>query len=104
MSIKFTLGDTEFYVGDSVRVNYKIKEKGDKERLQAFDGIILSIKGRGDNKNFVVSKNASDAVRVERIFPVNSPWVGSVVKLRNPKRKVRRSKLYFLRKENSRTL
>jgi large subunit ribosomal protein L19 len=104
MSIKFTHSDQEFLVGDSVRVNYIIKEKGDKERFQAFDGIILSIKGRGDNKNFVVSKNASDAVKVERIFDIKSPWIGSILKLRGPKRRVRRAKLYYLRDERARTL
>lgn len=96
MSLKITHKDHEFFVGDTVRVNYKIKEK-DKERLQAFDGIILAITGRGDNKNFVVQKHASDAVNVERIFPVNSPWIDSIKKLRSPKVKIRRSKLYYLR-------
>ena len=96
MAIKITYKDQEFFVGDSVRVNYKIKEK-DKERLQAFDGIILAIKGSGENKNFVVQKHASDSVDVERIFPLNSPWIDSIKKLRGPKIKIRRSKLYYLR-------
>ena len=96
MALKITHNNQEFFVGDSVRVNYKIKEK-DKERLQAFDGIILAIKGTGENKNFVVQKHASDAVNVERIFPINSPWIDSIKKLRSPKVKIRRSKLYYLR-------
>jgi len=103
MAIKITHKDQEFFVGDTVRVNYKIKEKY-KERLQAFDGLILAIKGRGDNKNFTVQKQASDAVFVERIFPVNSPWVDSIKKLRGPKTKVRRSKLYYLRNPRSKTI
>jgi large subunit ribosomal protein L19 len=96
MSLKITYKEQDFFVGDSVKVNYKIKEK-DKERLQAFDGIILAVTGTGENKNFIVQKIASDAVKVERIFPVNSPWIDSIKKLRSPKTKIRRAKLYYLR-------
>ncbi len=103
MAIKFNHQDIDYHVGDSVKVAYKIKEK-DKERLQAFDGIIMSITGRGDNKNFLVVKNASDGIRVERIFPINSPWIDSIKKMRGPKRTLRRAKLYFLRKPHARTI
>lgn len=103
MSLKITFKDNEYFVGDTIKVNYKIKEK-DKERIQAFDGIILAIQGRGENKNFVVQKAASDGVKVERIFPVNSPWIDSIKKLRSPKTKIRRSKLYFLRNAKARNI
>lgn len=103
MSLKITHQEKEYFVGDSVRVNYKIKEK-DKERLQAFDGIILAIQGKGENKNFIVQKAASDAVKVERIFPVNSPWIESIKKLRSPKTKIRRAKLYYLRNPKAKTI
>ncbi len=103
MSLKFTFQEQEFIVGDSIKVNYKIKEK-DKERTQAFDGVILTIKGVGSNKNFTVQKAATDAVKVERIFPVNSPWIESIKKLRSPKTKIRRSKLNFLKKERAKTI
>ncbi|MGI5840839.1 MAG: 50S ribosomal protein L19 [Patescibacteria group bacterium] len=104
MALKFTHNDTEFNVGDTIKVNYKIKEKGDRERIQAFDGIILSVKGRNENQNFVVRKSASDGIFVERIFPVQSPWIDSIKKLRGPKRTVRRAKLYYLRDSKARTL
>ena len=103
MAIKFTHKDTEFQVGDTVKVNYLIKEK-DKQRVQAFDGIILSVSGRGENKNFLVSKSATDGVRVERIFPVNSPWIDSIKRLRSPKRVLHRAKLYFLRNPRARSI
>jgi large subunit ribosomal protein L19 len=103
MAIKFTHQDTEFHIGDTVKVNYKIKEK-DKERIQAFDGIILSISGRGLNRNFLVAKSASDNVRVERIFPINSPWIESIKRLRSPKRLLHRAKLYFLRDTHARSI
>jgi len=103
MAIKFIHQDTEFHIGDTVKVNYKIKEK-DKERLQAFDGIILAITGTEANKNFLVSKSASDGIRVERIFPINSPWIESIKKLRSPKRLLHRAKLYFLREPRARSI
>ncbi|HEX8923658.1 MAG TPA: 50S ribosomal protein L19 [Patescibacteria group bacterium] len=103
MAIKFTHKDIDFAVGDTVKVNYKIKEK-DKERLQAFDGIILSIKGRGLAKSFVVRKAASDGIYVERIFTADSPWIDSIKKLRGPKVKIRRAKLYYLRDSKARSI
>lgn len=103
MAIKFMHQETEFHIGDTVKVNYKIKEK-DKERIQAFDGIILSITGLSANKNFLVSKNAADGIRVERIFPVNSPWIESIKMLRSPKRLLHRAKLYFLREPRARSI
>jgi large subunit ribosomal protein L19 len=101
MALKITYKEQDFFVGDSVKVNYKIKEK-DKERVQAFDGVILAVKGIGENKNFIVQKVASNAVKVERTFPVNSPWIDSIVKLRAPKSKIRRAKLYYLRADKVR--
>ncbi len=101
MSLKFTHQDQEFNIGDTIKVNYKIKEK-DKERVQAFDGILLAIQGRGDTKSIIVQKAASDSVRVERIFPINSPWIDSIKKLRSAKSKIRRSKLYYLRDPKTR--
>ena len=103
MAIKFILNDIEYKIGDSIKVNYKIKEK-DKERIQAFDGIILAIQGLGNNQNFIVQKQATDGVVVERIFPINSPFIESIKKLRSAKRKIRRSKLYFLRDPKARTI
>lgn len=96
MSIKFTFQNNDYTVGDTLKVNYKIKEK-DKERIQAFDGILLAIQGHGDGTSFIIQKAAADGVKVERIFPINSPWIDSIKKMRTPKAKIRRSKLYFLR-------
>ena len=83
----------EFRVGDTVRVDVKIIE-GKRERIQAFEGIVIAIKGSGVSKNFVVRK-ISGGVGVERTFPVNSPKVAGVEVVR--KGKVRRAKLNYLR-------
>ena len=83
----------EFRVGDTVKVNVRIIE-GKRERIQAFEGIVMAIQGCGVSKTFTVRK-ISGGVGVERIFPFNSPKVDSVVVVR--KGKVRRAKLNYLR-------
>jgi len=103
MAIKFTHNNLEFFVGDTIKVNYKIKEK-EKERIQAFEGILIALQGEGDNKNMVVKKEASDGITVERIFPINSPLIESIKKLRSPKTKIRRAKLYYLRDPKARKI
>jgi large subunit ribosomal protein L19 len=81
-----------FVPGDSVRVHVKIKE-GDKERLQAFEGVVIS-RSRGPQASFTVRK-ISFGHGVERIFPVNSRVIDKVELVRSSK--VRRAKLYYLR-------
>ena len=85
----------EFNPGDTIKVYQKIKE-GDKTRTQIFEGVVLGIKGRGENKSFTVRKVVGD-VAVERIWPVFSPNVEKVVIKEKSKKKVRRAKLYYLR-------
>src|ERR1700675_763400 len=81
-----------FVPGDSVRVHVKIKE-GDKERVQAFEGVVIS-RSRGPQASFTVRK-ISFGQGVERIFPVHSKVIDRVELLRSSK--VRRAKLYYLR-------
>lgn len=84
----------EFRVGYTVKVNYKIKE-GNKERIQAFEGIVMSIQGTGISKNFIVRKK-SQGIGVERTFPVNSPLIDSIEVIRRGR--VRQAKLGYIRK------
>ena len=83
----------EFRVGDTVKVNVKIIE-GNKERVQAYEGVVIARKGGGISETFTVRKE-SYGVGVERTFPVNSPKIDSVEVLRHGK--VRRAKLNFLK-------
>jgi large subunit ribosomal protein L19 len=82
-----------FRPGDTVRVNVRVKE-GDKERLQAFEGVCIARRGSGVSETFTVRK-VSNGVGVERIFPVHSPMIGDIAVVRRGQ--VRRAKLYYLR-------
>jgi len=86
-----------FVPGDTVRVFEKVKE-GEKFRLQAFEGVVLGIKGRDENKTFMVRKMVGD-VAVEKIWPIRSPNVEKVDVKKHSKTRVRRAKLYYLRKK-----
>jgi len=83
-----------FRPGDTLRVNVRVKE-GDKERLQAFEGVCIARRGGGMNETFTVRK-ISAGVGVERIFPLHAPSIAEIELVR--KGRVRRAKLYFLRR------
>jgi large subunit ribosomal protein L19 len=82
-----------FAPGDSISVHVRVIE-GEKERIQRFDGVVISIKGSGLSKTFMVRK-VSNGVGVERIFPLHSPRVAKIELIREGH--VRRAKLYYLR-------
>ena len=83
----------DFRVGDTVRVDVKIVE-GKRERIQAFEGLVIARKNGGVSETFTVRKMSS-GVGVERIFPIHSPKVAGITIIK--KGKVRRAKLNFLR-------
>lgn len=83
----------EFRVGDSVRIHVKVRE-GEKERVQAFEGVVIKINRGGNRAAFTVRK-ISYGVGVERIFPLHSPRIDRLQVL--SKSKVRRARLYYLR-------
>ena len=83
-----------FDPGDTVRVMVRVRE-GEKERLQAFEGICIARRGGGINETFTVRK-ISAGVGVERIFPLHAPAIAQIELVR--KGRVRRAKLYFLRR------
>ncbi|MBP7780647.1 MAG: 50S ribosomal protein L19 [Paludibacteraceae bacterium] len=93
-SFKVEKSFPEFKSGDTITVAYKIKE-GNKERIQLFKGDVISITGHAGKKHFTVRRIAS-GVGVERIFPMNSPFIESITL--NKQGAVRRAKLYYLRK------
>ncbi len=88
-----------FKAGDNITVNYKIIE-GNKERIQSFKGDVIKRQGTGSTATFTVRK-ISDGVGVERLFPVYSPNIESIVL--NKVGRVRRAKLYFLRERSGKS-
>lgn len=82
-----------FNTGDRIKVHVRVIE-GNKERIQPFEGDVISLRGDGNNKTFTVRK-ISSGVGVERIFPYNSPKIAKIEMIRQGK--VRRAKLYYLR-------
>ncbi|MDO8487965.1 MAG: 50S ribosomal protein L19 [bacterium] len=94
MAIGITIKGTPVHVGDIIRVHLRVVE-GEKERIQVFEGLIISIKGRAENKMFTLRKIAVGGIGVERILAVNSPWISKVEVKKTGQ--VRRSKLYYVR-------
>lgn len=94
---------TPFSVGDTVRVHQKLLEGAEKkERIQIFEGMVIAIHGKEENKSFTVRKIGPNYVGVERIWPVSSPWISKLeVKTQG---KVRRAKLYYTRTQSKRQL
>jgi large subunit ribosomal protein L19 len=82
-----------FKSGDTITIAYRIKE-GTKERVQLYRGVVIKIVGHGEKKRFTVRK-MSGTIGVERIFPIESPFIDSIEV--NKIGKVRRAKLYYLR-------
>ncbi len=80
--------------GDSVKVHLRIVE-GDRERVQVFQGVVIRVRGGGNNKNFTVRRLASHGVGVERTFLLRSPRIEKIEVTRHAK--VRRAQLYYLR-------
>lgn len=94
MANNVTFNDARFRVGDTVRVHQQIVEGG-KTRTQVFEGAIIAVSNRESGKSFTVRKIAANGVGVERIFPVNSPFIEKV-ELKQAGM-VRRAKLFYLR-------
>jgi len=85
----------DFVPGDIVKVHQKIQE-GEKTRIQIFKGVVLQIRGRGENKMFTVLKMVGQ-ISVERIWPINSPLIEKVEIDEKPRKRIRRAKLNYLK-------
>lgn len=85
----------DFAPGDTIKVHQIIQE-GEKTRTQVFKGIVLQIRGRGENKMFTVMKMVGQ-ISVERIWPVNSPMIEKVEIAEKSRKRIRRAKLNYLK-------
>lgn len=105
MSLVIMHGENQFNVGDIVRVHQKIEDAGKKKgeirtRIQIFEGTVIAINGKNENKSFTVRRIGAAGVGIERIFPVLSPVIEKVEV--SAKGDVRRAKLYYLRDQTAR--
>jgi large subunit ribosomal protein L19 len=103
MALKITHKETEFSIGDKVRVNQRIKE-GEKTRVAAFDGIVIAIKNRAENKSFTVRKIGAANIGIERIFPLESPTIEKIEIIKKGMVGVNRAKLYYVRVKSPREI
>ncbi|KKU64053.1 MAG: 50S ribosomal protein L19 [Candidatus Amesbacteria bacterium GW2011_GWA1_47_16] len=99
MANRITIKETEFHVGDLIRLHLRILEGG-KERIQIFEGLVIGIRGRGENQTFTVRKMAAGGIGVERILPVFSPWISKIEVKKSGS--VRRAKLHYVRSQSAR--
>ena len=110
MANQAKFGETTFNVGDLIRVHLRVVEQEkkagktkreekveQKERIQIFEGMVLAIRGREENKSFTVRRIGADRIGIERIFPLASPWITKIEVKK--KGNVRRAKLYYLRSQ-----
>lgn len=99
MSLLANHKEVEFGIGDRVRVTQKIKEAG-KARSSVFEGVVIAIKNRGDNKSITVRKMGEANVGIERIFPLMSTFLEEVKVIKKGVKGVNRAKLYYIRKKS----
>ncbi len=84
-----------FNIGDTISVHYKLKE-GDKERIQIFKGILIKLKGdKPERKMITVRKMSKTGIAIERIFPLNSPYIDKIIPIK--KSSYTKAKAYFIR-------
>lgn len=95
--------ETEFGIGDKVRIFQKIKEGG-KARNSIFDGIVIAIKNRGENRSFTVRKVGELGIGIEKIFPLESPFLQEVKVTKKGTSGSNSAKLYFIRNKNPREI
>lgn len=100
MALKITHKDVQFGIGDTIKVHQTIIE-GEKERTQVFEGIVIAIKNRGNNRSFTVRRIGAQKIGIERIYPLFSPLIEKVEVVKKGTEGSRRAKLYYIRDKSS---
>jgi large subunit ribosomal protein L19 len=98
MALTIKIKETEFGIGDRVKVIQKIKD-GEKFRESTFEGMVIGIKGREPGKTFLVRRVGEAGIGIERIFPINLPTIDRIVVVKRGVEGVKRAKLYFTREK-----
>jgi len=103
MAIQTKIKGTDVGVGDVVKIYQKITE-GEKQRTQVFEGMVIGIKGEGDEKSFTVRRIGEAQVGIEKIYSVNLPSIEKVEVKRKGMKGVRKSKLYYTRESSKKEI
>ena len=103
MGLKTLHHETEFGVGDRIKVHQKIKE-GEKERTQIFEGMVIALKNRQEGKTVTLRRIGAGNIGIERIFPLTSPLLEKIEVVKRGTRGVRHAKLYFTREKSPREI
>lgn len=101
MGLKTLHNETEFGVGDRIKVHQKIKEE-DKERTQIFEGMVLALKNRKEGRTVTLRRIGTGNIGIERIFPLASPLIEKIEVVKRGTRGVRHAKLYYTREKSPR--
>ncbi len=101
MAIKATFKNSDFGVGDKVKVSQRIFTDG-KEKQQVFEGVVIQIRGKEENKTFTVRKIGVQQIGIEKIFPLNEKVISEILVKRGGVEGARRAKLYYLRNKSRR--
>jgi len=103
MALSAKHNETDFGVGDTIRVTQRIKE-GDRERAQAFEGIVIGIKGRQENKMFTVRRIGAQQIGIERIFTLDGPSLEKIEVVRIGLPGIKRAKLNYIKTKSKREI
>ena len=103
MALKTLHHETEFGVGDRIKVHQKIKE-GEKDRTQIFEGMGIALKNRREGKTVTLRRIGAGNIGIERIFPLTSPLLEKIEVVKRGTRGVRHAKLYFTREKSPREI
>ena len=103
MGLKTLHNETEFGVGDRIKVHQKIKE-GEKERTQIFEGMVIALKNRQEGETVTIRRIGAGNIGIERIFPLTSPLLEKIEVVKRGTSGVRHAKLYFTREKSPREI
>ncbi len=103
MALRITHKETEFGIGDRVKVSQKIKE-GEKFRVAVFEGMVIKIRGVGGRKMFTLRRIGEVAIGIERIFPIDLPTIEKIEVVKKGTMGVNRAKLYYTREKSTKEI
>lgn len=103
MALTLKIGDSEFGIGDKIKVFQRIKE-GEKTRVAFFEGIVIAIKNRLERKTFTLRRMGEANIGIEKIFPASLPSIEKIEIVKKGLRGIKRAKLYYIREKSTKEI